>query len=207
KGIKELFESLGVKYVISGGQTMNPSTEDIIKAIEKVNADQVIILPNNKNIFMAAQQAAEVAAIPVEVVPTKTISQGMTAMLAFDERQNLSENKEAMSHSLASVTSGSITTATRDTHIDDIDIKKNDYLGMVEGSIVVSEADILAAAKVTLAKMIDENTEIVTFLIGEDGSEQDAQVLEQYVLSIDEELEVEIHKGDQPVYPYLFSAE
>lgn len=206
-GVKKLFESLGAKHVLSGGQTMNPSTEDIVKAIKEVNADQVIVLPNNKNIFMAAQQAAEVADLPVEVVPSKTISQGMTAMLAFDERQSLQENKKAMTQNLANVVSGSITTATRDTTIDHIAIKKNDYLGMVEGAIVVSDAAILTAAKTTLQKMISEDTEIVTILIGAEGSQKDAKTLEKAILAIDSELEVEIHKGDQPVYPYLFSAE
>ncbi|MDN6639935.1 MAG: DAK2 domain-containing protein [Tetragenococcus sp.] len=206
-GVKQLFESLGAKYVISGGQTMNPSTEDIVKAIEEVNADQVIILPNNKNIFMAASQAAEVAEGPVEVVPSKTISQGMTAMLAFNERQSLNENKEAMVQMLDTVVSGSITTAIRDSSIEGIEIKKDDFLGMVDGKIVVSDADILTSSKETLKQMITDDTEIITVIIGEDGSQKDAKQLEEAVLAIDDELEVEIHQGDQPVYPYIFSAE
>jgi len=206
-GVKQLFESLGAKYVISGGQTMNPSTEDIIKAIEEVNADQVIVLPNNKNIFMAANQAAKVAEVPVEVVPSKTISQGMSAMLGFNERQTLNENKEAMEQMLDTVVSGSITHAIRDSSIEGINIKKNDFLGMVDGKIVVSNADILTSAKETLKQMITEDTEIITIIIGEDGSQKDAKQLEEIVLAIDSEVEVEIHQGDQPVYPYLFSAE
>lgn len=206
-GVKQLFESLGAKYVISGGQTMNPSTEDIIKAIEEVNADQVIVLPNNKNIFMAANQAATVAEVPVEVVPSKTISQGMSAMLGFNERQTLNENKEAMEQMLDTVVSGSITHAIRDSSIEGINIKKNDFLGMVDGKIVVSNADILTSAKETLKQMITEDTEIITIIIGEDGSQKDAKQLEEIVLAIDSEVEVEIHQGDQPVYPYLFSAE
>lgn len=206
-GVKQLFESLGAKYVISGGQTMNPSTEDIIKAIDEVNANQVIILPNNKNIFMAANQAAEVAEVPVEVVPSTTISQGMTAMLAFNERQSLSENKEAMTQMLDTVVSGSITHAIRDSSIEGINIKKGDFLGMVNGKIVVSNTDILASSKETLKQMITDDTEIITIIIGKDGSQKDAKQLEETVLSIDNELEVEIHVGDQPVYPYIFSAE
>ncbi len=206
-GVKELFESLGAKYVISGGQTMNPSTEDVINAIKEVNADQVIILPNNKNIFMAAKQAAEVVEIPVEVVPSKTISQGMTAMLAFNERQSLKENKDAMVQMLDTVVSGSITHAIRDSSIEGINIKKDDFLGMVDGKIVVSEADMLTSAKETLKQMVTEDAEIITIIIGEDGSQKDAKKLEEAVLAVDSELEVEIHEGNQPVYPYLFSAE
>ncbi|GMA07409.1 hypothetical protein GCM10025886_05600 [Tetragenococcus halophilus subsp. flandriensis] len=206
-GVKELFESLGAKYVISGGQTMNPSTEDVINAIKEVNADQVIILPNNKNIFMAAKQAAKVVEIPVEVVPSKTISQGMAAMLGFNERQSLKENKDAMVQMLDTVVSGSITHAIRDSSIEGINIKKDDFLGIVDGKIVVSEADMLASAKETLKQMVTEDTEIITIIIGEDGSQKDAKKLEEAVLAVDSELEVEIHEGNQPVYPYLFSAE
>lgn len=124
EGVQELFRSLGASYIISGGQTMNPSTEDILKAVKEVNAEQVIILPNNKNIFMAADQAAEVADVPVAVVPSKTISQGMTAMLAFNDQQSLEENKASMTEMLDSVVSGQVTTAVRDTTIDDVEIKK-----------------------------------------------------------------------------------
>jgi len=207
QGVRQLFESLGAKYVISGGQTMNPSTEDITKAIEEVNADQVIILPNNKNIFMSANQAAELAEVPVEVVPSKTISQGMTAMLGFNERQSLSDNKEAMNQMLDMVVSGSITHAIRDSSIEGINIKKDDFLGMVDGKIAVSNADILESSKETLKQMITEDTEIITIIVGEDGSQKDAEKLEEAVLAIDNELEVEIHEGNQPVYPYIFSAE
>ena len=141
EGLKELFTSLGASYVISGGQTMNPSTEDILLAINEVNADQVIVLPNNKNIFMAAQQAAEVSEIPVAVVETRTISQGMTAMLAFHEQSTLAENQQAMTDVLASVVSGSVTHAIRNTSIDGIEITEGDFLGMVDGKIVVSVPD------------------------------------------------------------------
>jgi hypothetical protein len=207
KGVKELFTSLGAAHVISGGQTMNPSTEDILKAIEEVNADQVIILPNNKNIFMAADQAAEVADIPVVVVPSRTISQGMTAMLAFNDQNTLNENKEAMTEMLDSVISGSITHAIRDTTIDGVVIKEGNFLGMIDGKIVVAQEDILEASVTTLEKMMTEDTEIITIIIGEEGSQKVADKLEAALLEMDEDLEIEIHVGDQPVYPYLFSAE
>ena len=206
-GVQELFKSLGASYVISGGQTMNPSTEDILKAIDAVNADQVIILPNNKNIFMAADQAAEVADIPVVVVPSKTISQGMTAMLAFNDQVGLAQNQAAMTEMLTSVVSGSLTHAIRDTAIDGITIKEGDFLGMIDGKIVVSKTDALEVAFETLKQMMDEETEIVTIIIGEEGTQEQAEQMEAALLAMNEELEVEIHHGDQPVYPYPFAAE
>lgn len=206
-GVQELFKSLGASYVISGGQTMNPSTEDILKAIDAVNADQVIVLPNNKNIFMAADQAAEVADIPVVVVPSKTISQGMTAMLAFNDQVGLAQNQAAMTEMLTSVVSGSLTHAIRDTAIDGITIKEGDFLGMIDGKIVVSKTDALEVAFETLKQMMDEETEIVTIIIGEEGTQEQAEQMEAALLAMNEELEVEIHHGDQPVYPYLFASE
>ncbi|EOH65299.1 DAK2 domain-containing protein [Enterococcus mundtii] len=207
KGVQELFESLGANYVISGGQTMNPSTEDIVKAINEVNADKVIILPNNKNIFMAADQAAEVAELPVAVVPSKTVSQGLTAMLSFNEQATLEENKETMTDVLSSVVSGQVTHAIRDTMIDGVKITEGDFLGMIDGKIVISNPDILATSLATLEQMINEDTEIVTILTGEDGSAEQAQAFAAQLSDKYPELEIEIHQGDQPVYPYLFSAE
>nr|WP_239574011.1 DAK2 domain-containing protein [Enterococcus ureilyticus] len=207
QGVQELFRSLGASYIISGGQTMNPSTEDILKAVKEVNADQVIILPNNKNIFMAADQAAEVADIPVAVVPTKTISQGMTAMLAYNDQQSLEENKTMMTEMIESVVSGQVTTAVRDTTIDNVEIKKDDYLGMIDGKIVVSEPDMFKASLDTLKRMIDEDTEIVTIIVGEGGTMKEAEKFVEALTAEYEDLETEIHEGGQPVYPYLFSAE
>ncbi|MEO1769501.1 DAK2 domain-containing protein [Candidatus Enterococcus ferrettii] len=207
EGVKNLFESLGVSYVISGGQTMNPSTEDILKAVKEVNADQVIVLPNNKNIFMAADQAAEVADIPVAVVPSKTISQGMTAMLAFNEEQSLEDNKKAMTDILDSVISGQITNAIRDTSIDGVEIHEGDYLGMIDGKIVLSEPDLYQTTLDTLKQMITADIEIITIIYGEEGTKVQAQQLAEAIEAMDDDLEVEIHEGNQPVYPYLLSAE
>ena len=207
EGVQALFRSLGASYIISGGQTMNPSTEDILKAVKEVNADQVIILPNNKNIFMAADQAAEVADIPVAVVPTKTISQGMTAMLAFNDQQTLEENKTTMTEMIESVVSGQVTTAVRDTTIDNVEIKKDDYLGMIDGKIVVSEPDMFKASLDTLKRMIDEETEIVTIIVGEEGTMKEAEKFVEALTAEYEDIETELHEGGQPVYPYLFSAE
>ncbi|MFW7386035.1 DAK2 domain-containing protein [Vagococcus fluvialis] len=207
EGIQELFRSMGANYIISGGQTMNPSTEDILKAIEAVNADNVIILPNNKNIFMAADQAAEVSEIPAVVIPSKTISQGMTALLGFNDQLPLADNEAAMRDMLEEVTSGSVTTAVRDTSIDGVEIRENDCLGMIEGKIVVSTPDRFDASLATLKGMINEDSEIVTIIVGEEGTKEEAQKLEEALLEWNDELEIEIHQGDQPVYPYLFAAE
>ncbi|VHG64036.1 phosphatase [Streptococcus pyogenes] len=207
EGLSEIFKAQGVDYVISGGQTMNPSTEDIVKAIEAVNAKQVIILPNNKNIFMAAQSAAEVVDIPAAVVATRTVPQGFTSLLAFDPSKSLEDNVADMSTSLSDVVSGSVTLAVRDTTIDGLEIHENDFLGMVDGKIIVSNPDMEATLKAAFEKMIDEDSEIVTIFVGEEGDQNLAEELAGYLGETYEDVEVEIHQGDQPVYPYLMSVE
>lgn len=207
QGLADIFKAQGVDYIISGGQTMNPSTEDIVKAIEVVNAKQVIILPNNKNIFMAAQSAAEVVDIPARVVETRTVPQGFTSLLAFDTTKTLDDNVANMTASLSEVTSGSITLAVRDTTIDGLEIHENDYLGMVDGKILVSDANLEAALKATFEQMITEDSEIVTIFVGEDGEVPLAEELADYLEEKYEDIEVEIHEGNQPVYPYLMSVE
>lgn len=207
EGLADIFKAQGVDYIISGGQTMNPSTEDFVKAVEELNARNIIILPNNKNILMAAQSAAEVIDQPAAVVETKTIPQGLTSLLAFDESKSIEENYERMSASLGDVVSGSVTTAVRDTTIDGLEIHENDNLGMVDGKIVVSNPDIMETLEETFAHMLDEDSEIVTIYVGEDGSEELANELAQALAEKYEDVEVEIHQGGQPVYPYLFSVE
>lgn len=207
EGLAEIFKAQGVDHVISGGQTMNPSTEDIVKAIEQVNAKNVIILPNNKNIFMAAQSAADVVDIPATVVETRTVPQGLTSLLAFDPSKTLEDNTVAMSASLSDVVSGSVTLAVRDTTIDGLEIHKNDVLGMVDGKILVSTPDMEVALLSTFEKMLDEDSEIVTIYIGEDGDQALADTIAEKLGETHEDVEVEIHQGDQPVYPYLMSVE
>ena len=206
-GLADIFKAQGVDYIISGGQTMNPSTEDFVKAVEELNARNIIILPNNKNILMAAQSAAEVIDQPAAVVETKTIPQGLTSLLAFDESKSIEENYERMSASLEDVVSGSVTTAVRDTTIDGLEIHENDNLGMGDGKIVVSNPDMMETLTATFDKMLDEDSEIVTIYIGEDGKEEVANDLAQNLMAKYEDVEVEIHQGNQPVYPYLFSVE
>ena len=206
-GLAEIFKAQGVDYIISGGQTMNPSTEDFIKAVDQVNARNIIFLPNNKNIFMAAQSAAEVLEQPTTVIETRTLPQGLTSLLAFDSGKTIEENHDRMTAALSDVVSGSITTAVRDTTIDGLEIHENDNLGMVDGKILVSNPDMLTTLKATFAKMLDEDSEIVSIYIGEDGDEELANGLAQDLMEEYEDLEVEIHQGNQPVYPYIFSVE
>jgi len=193
--------------VISGGQKMNQSTEDIVKAIEQVNAKNVIILPNNKNIFMAAQSATEVVDVNAAVVETRTVPQGFRSLLAFDPNQSIEANVEAMTVSLSDVTSGSVTLAVRDTTIDGLEIHENDILGMVDGKILVSTPDMDQALLDTFEKMIDEDSEIVMIYVGEEGNQEQAQAIAEKLEEIHEDIEVEIFQGDQPVYPYIFSVE
>lgn len=206
-GIRKLFESEGVNRIISGGQTMNPSTADIVDAIKKSGAKQAIILPNNGNIVMAAKQAAEVSDIPVGIVPTKTISQGLTAMLSFDPNASVDENVEAMTEDLDTVVSGEVTQANRDTVIDEIEIHKNDYLGIVDGSIRVDNPNLINATVEMIEKMLDEDSEIVTLMYGRDSNKSQAEQVVEKLEASHDDLEFEIHDGGQPVYNFLVSVE
>lgn len=206
-GIRKLFESEGVNRIISGGQTMNPSTADIIDAIKKSGAKQAIVLPNNGNIIMAAKQAAEVSDIPVGIVPTKTISQGLTAMLSFDPDASVDDNVEAMTENLDTVVSGEVTQANRDTTINDVEIHKNDYLGIVDGDIKIDNADLIKATTETVEKMLDDDTEIITIMYGRDANKEQAEKVVSALKAEHDDLEFEIHDGGQPVYNFLISAE
>nr|WP_091657909.1 DAK2 domain-containing protein [Alteribacillus iranensis] len=207
KGIEELFKSLGASEVIEGGQTMNPSTEDIIHSIEKVNARHIFVLPNNGNIIMAAEQAAEVSGSHVYIVPTSSVPQGISALFAFDETGSAEDNLQAMKEAKEQVKTGQLTYAVRDTSIDGIEIKEGDYMGIAEKEIVASGQDITDVAKTLLQKLIDEETEIVTLIRGEEGNEETEQFMVTFIESIDDEVEVEVHQGGQPLYPFIISVE
>ena len=206
-GVIKLLKSLGVTNIISGGQTMNPSTQDIVDAINNSGAKQALVLPDNGNIFMTAEQAAEVVDIPTKVVHTKTIAQAMSSLLEYNPEADLATNQQNMESNLASVASGEVTHAVRDTTIDGRDIKKDDYLGIIDGKIVESNPDLEETAIEMVKKMLDEDSEIVTILYGEDGSEKTAEAIKAAVEEIDDELDVQIYSGGQPVYPYLISVE
>lgn len=207
EGIAELFESIGATKVIEGGQTMNPSTEDIVQAIKDANAETVVILPNNSNIVMAANQAADVAGQHVIVIPTKTVPQGMAALLAFNPALEADENEAAMLGAIGEVKSGQITYAVRDTNIDGIDIKKGDFMGILNGKIVETASDQLTAAKKLIAGMIEEDSEIVTVIKGEDAPEEEAEELAAFISETYEDVEVEVHDGKQPLYSYILAVE
>ncbi|WP_099363046.1 DAK2 domain-containing protein [Fredinandcohnia onubensis] len=207
-GITELFKSIGAHVVIEGGQTMNPSTEDFVKAMESVHAENFILLPNNKNIIMAAEQAAAVVEANVVVVPSRTVPQGMSALLAFNPSGELEANQSSMTDALSNVKTGQITYAVRDTNIDGIDISKDDFMGIAEGKIVVTDKDKLKAAKDLLAKIISaEEDEIVTIIYGQDASEDDVNAIVEYLEDEFEDIEVEVHNGEQPLYAFIFSVE
>lgn len=207
KGLNELFQSLGVNYIVSGGQTMNPSTEDIVNAIKNTNAKQAIVLPNNKNIFLAAEQAAEVVDIPTVIVHSKTISQGITAMLGFNPENSLEDNQKAMEDNLPTVKSGQVTTAIRDTKINNLEIKKDQFMGIVDGDISTVGDDLVETAIQMVQKMLDEDSEAITIIYGDGADQALAEKVQDGILKLDDELEVEIHEGDQPVYPFLISVE
>lgn len=206
-GITELFKSIGATHVISGGQTMNPSTEDIVKVIEASGCKEAIILPNNKNIIMAAEQAADVLDIPVKVVASKTIPQGLAAMLSYSTEQSVEENFESMSQALSTVKSGSVTYAVRDTSIDGVNIEKGAFMGLNEGKITVSDKDQLKVCQTLISEMIDEDAEIVTIIKGEDATSDIVDALTSYIETHHEDVEVEIQDGKQPIYSFMFSVE
>ncbi|MFO1445861.1 DAK2 domain-containing protein [Bacillus sp. Bva_UNVM-123] len=207
RGIADLFRSIGAHAVIEGGQTMNPSTEDLVKAIQEVNAKKVFILPNNKNIIMAAQQAAEVSEQEVVVIPSKTVPQGMSALLSFNPSADLAQNKASMDEALQHVKTGQITFAVRDTSIDGLEIEKDDFMGIAEGKIIVKNKDKVQAAKDLLADMLDDDTEILTILKGEDATDEEVAAIEAYMSEKYEDVEIEVHDGKQPLYAFIFSIE
>ncbi|MCF1783006.1 DAK2 domain-containing protein [Lactobacillus mulieris] len=206
-GVRQLFESGGVNRIISGGQTMNPSTQDIIDTIKKSGASKAIILPNNGNIIMAAKQAAEVCDIPVGIVQTKTISQGLTAMLAFNPDASVEENVEAMNEEASMVVSGEVTRAIRDTNINNIEIHKDDFMGIIDGNIEIDKPDLIDATCSMIEKMLDEDSEIVTIIYGRDSNKKQAEEVQAKLEESHDDLEFEIHDGGQPVYSFLVSVE
>ncbi|UTH14628.1 DAK2 domain-containing protein [Macrococcus equipercicus] len=206
-GITKLFESIGATHVISGGQTMNPSTEDIVKVIEASKCQEAIILPNNKNIIMAAEQAASVVSIPVAVIPSKTIPQGMTAMLSYMPDAELEANKEQMTEALKHVKSGSVTYAVRDTSIDGVEIKKGAFMGLFESKIKVSDVSQQKVCTELLAAMIDDDSEIVTIFKGADAADEDVDALVAHLEEQYEDIEVEVQDGRQPIYSFMFAVE
>ncbi|WP_425448941.1 DAK2 domain-containing protein [Dethiothermospora halolimnae] len=206
-GIASVFEELNVNHVISGGQTMNPSTEDIMKAIDNINAENIIILPNNKNIILAATQAKELSDKNIKVLPTRTIAQGISSILAFDEELDLDDNIENMKEAMNSVKTGQVTYAVRDTELDDKKIKKDDIMGLDDGNIVSVGEDIEMVSLDLIEKMVTDEDELITIFYGEDIKETDAEKLGHKIEEELEDFDVEIVYGGQPLYYYIFSVE
>lgn len=206
-GIAAIFKNLGVDVVLSGGQTMNPSTEDIVGAIGKVRAETVFVLPNNSNIVLAAQQARDLTERRIIVLPTKTIPQGISAMLAFQASATAERNAASMEEAIGAVQSGQVTYAVRDSQIDGIDIREGDYLGIHNNKIVVSGPDLLDTCRKLLDSMMVEGGEVVTVLSGAEASESDTIRLAELVEEAYPDAELEVLAGGQPLYYYLFSVE
>ncbi len=206
-GIAELFKSMGATHIISGGQTMNPSTEDIVKVIEQSQCKRAIILPNNKNIMMASEQAASIVEAETVVIPTKSIPQGISALFQYDLESSLEDNKRHMSDALETVQSGSITFAVRDTKIDGIEIKKDEFMGLAEDKIVTSDVNQFHAVKGLLSKLLNEDSEILTMISGEDADNSITNQIIDWIESEYPDVEVEQHEGGQPIYQYFFAVE
>ncbi len=206
-GIRALFESIGVTHVINGGQTMNPSTEDILNTIKDDDVKQVIILPNNKNIIMAAEQAQQMLDIPAVVIPTVSIPEGLSSMLMFSPDAALDDNKESMNAALEHVKTGQVTYAVRDTSIDGVEIKKDQHMGINNGKINLASDSKSETLESLIVSMLDDESEIVTIIIGDEGSEDEAGAIIEKLENTYDEVEFEVHDGQQPVYSYLVSVE
>ena len=205
KGLEEIFKSLGVDVVISGGQTMNPSTEDIVNAIKEINADKFLVLPNNSNIILAAEQAASIISEPVSVVPSKTIPQGIAALLSFDPGMELEDNQQTMTEALKQVKTGQVTYAVRDSKYESLEIKEGDFLGIADGKISTTTRDLLNTSYNLLASMIESGEEVVTIIYGADTDEEQVTELSERILAEYPDVELEIHNGGQPIYYFIFS--
>jgi DAK2 domain fusion protein YloV len=206
-GIAAILESLGADVVLSGGQTMNPSTEDIVNAVQQVPARTVFVLPNNSNIIMAAQQAKDLVDKEVIVIPSKTIPQGMSALLAFQDQADTGKNTDAMLKAIAGVQSGQVTYAVRDSQIDGLDIKQGDYLGIHNNKIVTSTPSLGQTCQALLDSMTSEGGEIITILAGEDAETDTTNELVDWLGQEYPNAEVEVHHGGQPLYYYIFAVE
>ena len=208
EGIDEIFRGLGVDYLIEGGQTMNPSTEDMLKAIDQVNADTVFILPNNKNIVLAANQASYLAeGKKIIVIPTKTIPQGITAMVNYSPEENAEENRTRMMEEIRNVKTGQITYAVRDTKIDEKEIHQGDYMGIGDSGILSVGKEIGETAMAMMTELVEDDSEIIGIYYGEEVSKDDAQALGNKLARQYPDAEVEVHYGGQPIYYYVISVE
>lgn len=208
EGLNEIFRGLGVDYIIEGGQTMNPSTEDVLQAIDKVNARNVFILPNNKNIVLAANQAASLCEDKhIVVIPTKTIPQGITALVNYIPEQSVEENETRMKEEISFVKTGQVTYAVRDTEIDGKEIHQDDYMGIGDKTILSVGTDKKAVTMDMVEQMIDEESAIVSIYYGQEATEEEAIEFSELITEKYPEIEVEVNYGGQPIYYYVVSVE
>ena len=208
EGLSEIFKSLGVDYIIEGGQTMNPSTEDMLNAIDKVNAENVFIFPNNSNIILAANQAQSIVEDKnIIVIPTKTIPQGISALIAYSEEASPEENTEAMTEEIANIKSGSVTYAVRDTEIDDKTIKQGDIMGIGDKTILSVGLNIQDVTKDMIEQLAGDDAELISIYYGSDVTEEDANALAKAVEAVHPDVDVEVNYGGQPIYYYILSVE
>ena len=208
EGINEIFRELGVDYIIEGGQTMNPSTEDMLNAIEKVNAEHIYILPNNKNIIMAANQSRDLTEDKeIIVIPSKTVPQGIAAVINFSADAGVKENEEVMMEAIANVKTGQVTYAVRDTHIDDKEIHEGDIMGIGDTGILAVSTSIDSTTKEMLAQLVDEDSELISIYYGEDVSDEDAEHLIAEIEELYPDQDVDAHRGGQPIYYYILAVE
>lgn len=208
EGLSEIFKSLGVDYIIEGGQTMNPSTEDMLNAIDKVNAENVFIFPNNSNIILAANQAQSIVEDKnIIVIPTKTIPQGISALIAYSEEASPEENTGAMTEEIANIKSGSVTYAVRDTEIDDKTIKQGDIMGIGDKTILSVGQNIQDVTKDMIEQLAGDDAELISIYYGSDVTEEDANALAKAVEAVYPDVDVEVNYGGQPIYYYILSVE
>ncbi|MGG7143764.1 DAK2 domain-containing protein [Clostridium nigeriense] len=207
EGITNIFKDLGVDYVIEGGQTMNPSTQDIVECISKLNAEHIFVLPNNKNIIMSANQAAEISDKDVRVIPTTTIPQGITCITMFNSESEVEENEASLKDAIEMVKTGSVTYAVRDTEMDGIEIKEGNMLGLIEGKIKKVGSSYCDVAEEVLAEMIDDESELITIFYGSDVSEEEANDFVSKIEEKYEDLDIQCYRGAQPLYYFLISVE
>ena len=207
EGLAQIFKDFGVDHIIEGGQTMNPSTEDFMKAIESLHAKNIIILPNNSNIIMAANQAKELSDKNIIVIPTKNVSQAFAALVAFDGDADITENEANMMEALSTVKSGQVTYAVRDTVINDVEVKEGNIIGIAEGKLLSAGDKVDEITTDLVEKLVDEDSAIITLFYGEDTSKEDAQALRDALEENFEDVDVELHYGGQPLYYYLISVE
>jgi len=206
-GVTEILKSLGVNVVVQGGQTMNPSTEDLLNACNEINAESLIILPNNSNIIMAARQVGHLSERRIEVVATRSVMQAVTALIAFDPEGDIEEVCQAMNDEMQEVKYAEVTYAVRDTSMNGFQIREGDIIGLIGDQIAVKANDSSEAVEKLLEKMVDEDSELLTFFYGEDVSEEQAQDLREKIVGIYPDYEIEVHYGGQPHYSYLLSVE